>query len=474
MKREKKTLWLQGIFITVGILFLIFLFLLFRPDWENSDKRNYTPGRVPIIVLGDSDSHSYRDSYLGIHRGGKYHNVTFQWTEILERLRWSEVDLGQFGLWGTRGTFYRIRKFLGLDARMPRKQDFEYNFAVSGATCDTLSPQSYLKQSYMATLLMNKNPGYWNNGLVIIRIGINDLGQWPQLKKYVDGNITPQIKQPILNCIAQVQDAVSLIRANQSSIRIILLGIMDNSNWPPVMPLDDTGHRNINKVLDIYDNGLRSIARKEANILFVEDRKWVEQIIGYWNSEKYIGHREINLGGKTNITNTKGDNPHNIVLNDEHSSTVLNGLWIRHLLHEINNRFGAGFTPLLDSEIADLADPAGQYGIAPVKSNNTKGPSIMMATDPIELPIQGIGNYRLSFKARDADGNDISETATAYIESRNGQKLYLFGDGRNLRFDASRHLPGKYVLTLQVQDRYQRKASIQIPLTIRSATTSGK
>ncbi len=426
---------------------------------------NYTPGRVPIMVIGDSDSHSYRDSYYGTHRGGKYHDVTFQWTEILARIRPSEVDLGPFGFWGSHNTFYRIRKFLGLYAR-PRKQDFEYNFAVSGATCDTLPPQSFLRQSYLASWLIKKNPRYWNNGLVFIRIGVNDFGQWRHLKKYVSGDITPQVEAPILNCIGRIHDTVSLIRATSKSIKIILLGIMDNSNWPPVMPLDGAGHRNINKVLDIYDNGLRSIARKDSNILFVEDRKWVEQIIGYWNSKRHIGYREINLGGSTSISNTAGDNPHNIILNDEHSGTVLNGLWIRHLFHKINDYFGTGFTPLLNSEIADLADPTGQYGIAPPKSNDTNGPTIKMSSDHIELTIKGIEKYRLSFKATDANGNDISETATAYIESANSKQLYLFGDGRDLRFDASRHAPGKYTLTLQVQDRSQRKASIHLPLTI--------
>jgi len=418
------------------------------------------------MVIGDSDSHSYRDSYYGIRRGGKYHDVTFQWTEILARIRPSEVDLGPFGFWGSHNTFYHIRKFLGLYAR-PRKQDFEYNFAVSGATCDTLPPQSFLRQSYLASRLIKKNPRYWNNGLVIIRIGVNDFGQWRHLKKYVSGNITQQVEKPILNCIDRIQDTVSLIRTSNVSVKIILLGIMDNSNWPPVMPLDDNGHRNINRVLDIYDNDLRSIARNDPNILFVEDRKWVEHIIGYWNSEKYIGHREINLGGKTNISNSSGDNPHNIILNDEHSGTVLNGLWIQHLFHKLNDHFGTGFTPLLNSEIADLADPTGQFGIAPPKSNNTKGPSIKLAIDHLVLATNGIGDYRLAFEATDADGNDISETTTAYIQSANGKKLYLFGDGRNLRFDARRHVPGKYTLTLQVQDRYQNKATIQIPLTIK-------
>ena len=469
MQHKTKKHWLQGIFIAGGVLLLAFLALLFRPEWEHMDKNNYTPGRVPIMVIGDSDSHSYRDSYYGTHRGGKYHNVTFQWTEILARIRPSEVDLGPFGFWGSHNTIYRIRKFLGLYAR-PRKQDFKYNFAVSGATCNTLPPQSFLRQSYLASRLINNNPRYWNNGLVIIRIGINDFGQWRHLKKYVDGNITPQIKKPILNCIGRIKDTVSLIRTSSASVKIILLGIMDNSNWPPVMPLDDTGHRNINKVLDIYDDGLRAIARKDTNILFVEDRKWVEQLIGYWNSKKHIGHREINLGGKTNISNSAGDNPHNIILNDEHSGTVLNGLWIRHLFHKLNDHFGTGFTPLLNSEIADLADPSGQFGIAPAKPDKTDGPSIRLASDDIVLSTESFGDYRLSFVATDADGNDISETATAYIESGNGPRLYLFGDGRHLRFDASRHVPGKYTLTLQVQDRYQRKASRQIPLIIEPST----
>lgn len=470
MRIQNRRVLSRGIFIAIAIItisVITFLTFLFRPEWEQLGLNNHIAGRVPIIVIGDSDSHSYRDSYIGIRRGGKYHDVTLQWTEILARTRPSEVDLGPFGFWGTRGTFFRIRKLLGFYARMPRKQDFKYDFAFSGAKCDSLSPESYLKQSYNAATLLKQRPGYWDKGLVIIRIGVNDFGQWRHLRKYVDGNITPQIRRPILNCVHRIQNAVSLIRKYNASVKIILVGIMDNSNWPPVVPLSDAGHRNINKVLDIFDDGLRSIARKDANVLFVDDRKWVEQSIGYWNSNAHIGYREINLGGPTNITNTAGDNPHNIILNDEHSSTVLNGLWIRHLFHKINEHFGIGFTPLLNSEIADLADPTGQYGIAPPKSGNNHAPWIKMASTPIKLTTEELNDYHLSFEAKDADGNDITGTATAYIENSDGRKLYLFGEGRNLRFDANRHVPGKYTLTVQVQDRDQRKASVQTPLIIK-------
>ena len=142
---------------------------------------------------------------------------------------------------------------------------------------------------------------------------------------------------------------------------------MDNSNWPLGAITDSISHDNINKILDIYDHGLKSLADADANMLFIDDRKWYEQILGFWKSGKYIGERTISLGGKSTITNTKGDDPHNIVLSDNHAGTVANALWINNVIHHINDYFGLGLTPLSYSEIADLVDPDGRLGIAPNK-----------------------------------------------------------------------------------------------------------
>ena len=355
-----------GIFGT--LLLVVAIFILFRPDWENSGSDGRRKGQIPIAVLGDSDSHSYRDQYLDTHRGGDFHEVTYQWTEILALLRAKEVDLGQFGYWGTRGTIYKIRSALGLEARTPRKQDFEYNFARSAAECIELSPERYQQQSFQLVRLMNRNPEFWRNGLVIIRIGINDFGQWSSLRTYERGDANGDIQQPVVGCVNHIHNAVKLIREHHSSVKIVLVGIVDNSNWPLAEETDDPGHQNINKVLDTFDQGLADIALTDPSILFVEDRDWFARLLGKWSPTEFLGSRHYSLGGAVTIGNTRGDHPRNIMLADKHAGTVANALWANNVFAQISEYFGLGFTPLLNSEIADLVDPDGKLDIAPKNS----------------------------------------------------------------------------------------------------------
>lgn len=349
-------------FLSIGFIFtIIFFLLLLRPEWGNLFVGPYTPGSIPIAVLGDSDSHSYRDDYLGIRRGGKYHDLTFQWTEILQLLRSSEVDLGKYGYWGTRGFFYKIRSRLGLKARMPRKQDYEYNFAFSGATCERLSPDSYQKQSLFVSNLVKQNPEYWENGLIIIRIGINDIGKLSDFKKYISRS--PSSVAPINNCITHIEEAVSLIRQNHKSVKIVLVGIMDNSNWPLFEKVSTEEHILINHYMDIYDNGLRRLAENDDNILFVDDRMWYAETLGFWDGVRYLGKRKISLNGSTSIYNSKGNHPSNIALADNHAGTVANALWLRNLQSQINRAFGMNLSILQEEEIAELVDLKGNTGI---------------------------------------------------------------------------------------------------------------
>ena len=102
-------------------------------------ERARTPpaAHVRLAVLGDSDSHSYHD-YIRIpresgKRGGAWRERTWQWTEILDRLRRAHLDQGDWGTWGTRAKIAEALDWIGWGGRTPRKQDFRYNFAFSGA-----------------------------------------------------------------------------------------------------------------------------------------------------------------------------------------------------------------------------------------------------------------------------------------------------------------------------------------------------
>src|SRR5688572_17443685 len=101
----------------------------------------HVPGAVALAVLGDSDSHSYHDRVLiteQFRRGGELRATTWQWTEALGQLRGRFIDQGPWNTWGTYNKVADVMTALRLPGRAPRKEDFRYNFAISGAECHEL------------------------------------------------------------------------------------------------------------------------------------------------------------------------------------------------------------------------------------------------------------------------------------------------------------------------------------------------
>jgi hypothetical protein len=129
-------------------------------------------------VLGDSDSHAYHDSIRlsPSARGGvAYDPHTLQWTEILARLRSAEVDLGEWGTWGTRHRYAILHRLVGRAGRAPAKMDFRYSMALSGATCADLTTGRGRQVQPLADII-GANAARWSRGVVVVRIGINSIG----------------------------------------------------------------------------------------------------------------------------------------------------------------------------------------------------------------------------------------------------------------------------------------------------------
>ena len=324
--------------------------------------------RTLLGVLGNSDSHAYADTVLlrGPHvRGGRFRKTTYQWTEALDRLRGREIDQGGFGIHGTSARIAPVVRAFGLEGRTPRKRDFRYNFAWSGAGCDDLNVGT-TRQTAGLLYLMRRESERWRDGVVVIRIGINSVGRQSDFDAYAAHGRTPEADGRIAGCIGQIKSAVSSIRAEHPTTKLVLVGICDEAGWPfkrSHWPLPEQ-HARIVSVLDHFDSLLRDFEKGDANIAFFDDRAWTRS---YWGGNDAVDPqpKSVDFGGPVAVTATMGDHPRNAVLSDDHGGSVLNALWARDFIALVRTRFGVPLTPITQAEISRLVDPDGGFGLAP-------------------------------------------------------------------------------------------------------------
>jgi hypothetical protein len=297
-------------------------------------------------------------------RGGPFRSTTFQWTEIWTRLRPEEVDLGRWGTWGTRGRIAAIRRVLRFESRAPRKMDFEHNFALSGARCESLMEAA--RQAPTLRRLLDRDPARWGRGVVVIRIGINSLGKQAYLDEYAAAGPTADIRDRVNRCVQYIAQAMALIRAGHPTTRIVLVGIADDTNWAKLLDRwqDPVALANIRAVLDLFDGRLREMAAADAWAAFFDERDWFGRHWGGRAPDGRPAYRSVSLGGSIGVTNSVGDHPANLAVADGHAGTAANGLWLRELIGLIESRWALGFTGIRLEEIARLADPTGALGIS--------------------------------------------------------------------------------------------------------------
>ena len=148
---------------------------------------------------------------------------------MLARLRGDALDFGAWGTYGTSRIPAYIAKKLGIVVRKPRREDYRYNFAMSGAECSDLL--GGWQEARALVKLMNEEPDRWQHGIVIIRIGINTFGKLKQMEGLARDPPDAGVIALIDGCIGDYRDAVALIRAAHPGTRFGLVGIFDNLNW---------------------------------------------------------------------------------------------------------------------------------------------------------------------------------------------------------------------------------------------------
>jgi hypothetical protein len=319
---------------------------------------NSPPTMIAFAVLGDSSSHSYQDSLSfppgSADRGGTFRARTFQWTEVLARLRGSELNPGPWVRWGRPGHVAWLRGAIGLYAgRTPRKEDYLYNFASSGASCGNLMGGALQRPGQAPQLveLMNHDPGRWRSGIVIIRIGNND---WSAtLDDQARDPQAPKVRAAAAHCVEQIADAVRLIHARHPNTRILLVGVDNEMNEPGAFDKyrSAVAVANIQTAFDDFNARLRELAGTDARLGFFDLGGWFRDLWGMREPDGTPNYRAVVISGELRVTNTIGDEPSNAILADDHAGLVWNALWAQSLVMRLREVFDLPLTQITDEEL---------------------------------------------------------------------------------------------------------------------------
>jgi hypothetical protein len=302
---------------------------------------------LPVAVLGDSDSHSYRDAVNGVRRGGPENARTFNWLEVWARLRPGEVDFGPLTVAGDRRSVARLKSAIGVPTRTPKKADYLYNYAWSGARCASLNGEWPEQARRLATRL-RQDTARWDAGLVIIRIGVNDFGQAAHLRAW---SADPDSARPVVDaCVAEIAAAVRAIRG-VSRAHIALVGIAYDYNTLSIADVADRDVLAVKGALSRFDEGLSALAEADSRVAFIDDYAWFQKRYGSRESGALASSAMV---AGLSLQNAPGDSPTHMHTADKHAGTVASGLFLQHFILRLNEAFGWRLSVPADEEIVNL------------------------------------------------------------------------------------------------------------------------
>jgi hypothetical protein len=349
-----------------GVALVVLAALIPLTTWSdgmppNTLHRPIDPKMIPLAVLGDSNSHSYQDGISfparSSERGGQLRPNTFQWTEVLGRLRGKELDLGPWVRWGQSGLMSRGRELLHLEGpRAPKKEDYLYNFANSGATCNNLM-QGRVRQAPRLVELMDQEPGRWKRGVVVIRIGLNN---WSGLLDLQSRDpAAPEVRAVTAYCAGEIRSAIQLIHATHPQTRILVVGIGNESDDPEQFERYQSASAttNLRTALDSFNGALRQLTVGDPRLAYFDDLAWFQRLWGSRTADGKPVYKTVAIGPTLRVTNTAGDDPRNALLADHHAGLVWNTLWAQSLVARLNEAFGLALTPISDNEVRGFVEP---------------------------------------------------------------------------------------------------------------------
>lgn len=351
--------------MAILLLVVAAAFVLNLDGRRKSSPRQFHASKVLIGVLGDSDSAAYQDHLSfpasGEQPGGAFHSITLQWPEALASIRHSQVDLGEWAVWGVPrwASIARVRDWLQLPWRGPRRETHQHNLAwASGCESLTTGPG---RQAQRLVDVMDEQPELWESGVVVIRSGVNNFGKVVDLAALAVDPDDPAARSKMSACVEYYRAAVTLIHERHPATRVVLVGMFNNAHWISYFSRwqSKIEQANLNRGLDHFDNALRSMAAADPRLAFFDDRAWFARHWGQRDLETGMpNYAAAQIGNVISVTNTVGDHPENATLANLHNGLVWNLLWSKELVRLVRAHFGTRIEEITDNEIADYLGEA--------------------------------------------------------------------------------------------------------------------
>lgn len=293
------------------------------PPVTQTPVSTITPTLTPGIgVLGDSNSDEYR---ADDQRGGNYGETTFNWVEQLAKTR--GLNFGTWGSWGE-----------------PRRTGYEYNWARSGATVDSMITMG--QHTGLA-----KQVAEGKVSVVVIWIGTNDFhihnGSYEEIYsgKLRDSDLQQKVDQAAQGIITAMDTILQAGPVKMGVVTIPDQGIVPEAKL--LFPNSEKRQRVTNAIQTI---NARVKEFADANgVILLDSTAFGSRVL---SNVDLLGNYEMS-GQKFSVL-IRGDEPHHLQLGDGpgHAGTVVSGMIANSLFIEpFNSAFGLDIKPLTDEEI---------------------------------------------------------------------------------------------------------------------------
>lgn len=284
---------------------------------------------IPVAgfgVLGDSNS----DEYCGTdQRGGSFAEHTLGW---VEQFAWRRgLNFGMWGEWGE-----------------PRREGFEYNWARSGATAESL-----LSEGQHTGLAEQVAAGQVSH--VLYWIGTNDFsthsGQYAEI--YSGRLAGDALRARIAGVVAEVRTAIETVTA-AGPVRLVVVTMPDEGAVPVTLSAypNPLKRQRVTHAIDAVNEGVLRVAA-EHGVAVVDINDVVRRLLTRMglDGRLKVGDEALDVFGRN-------DDPHFGRLGDSagHAGTILAGYTANILFAETFSRaFGVEIQPLTDDELLEDA-----------------------------------------------------------------------------------------------------------------------